>query len=96
MTNTKMSEPDDVRTNETDKLLASLIPNQEKRGPGRPRKVETLQEEKAVKVSDSKQQVWVAGLAAAMHTLDVKSPKDIHRCAEIADVCLEEFNKRWA
>lgn len=90
--------PDEVRQQQTDSTVAKLFqPTEVKKSQGRPKKTETLEtgSGKTVKVLDAQQQAWLSGMAAAMTSLQVKTPNDVARCSIVADAVLEEFNKRF-
>lgn len=90
-----MNNIDSNRQNETDNLLSQILPTEVKRGPGRPKQTNTIDNSKTVKTLDASQEVWLKGLIAALSNLQVKSFKDVERCIPIANTVLEEFNKRW-
>jgi hypothetical protein len=91
-----INDPEVARAKETDVFLSQVLPKEKPRGPGRPKKVEVMSSDKTVKGLDAQQEVWIAIMAAAMTTLQIRTAKEIERCLPIADAVLEEFNSRWS
>jgi hypothetical protein len=90
-----INDPDVARANETAAFLSQVLPKEKPRGPGRPKKVQVLDEGKSVMSLDSQQSIWISAVTAAMTTLQIRTAKEVERCLPIADAVLEEFNKRW-